>query len=149
MFSAHTATSASRSRTLTGASSFMRVSLVGESTMNKWNGLRRTPLKRQRGLSRRRVSIKSRSEKRAKFMREVRVPLVRRRINGKLCDRCHEATAVDVHEILPRSAGGSMTDDNNLADLCRRCHDWVTLHPRLAEVEGFRRFRHKIRDINS
>lgn len=95
-------------------------------------------------IPRSRGPIKARSDKRAKFMREVRVPLVRRRINGKPCDRCHEVPAVDVHEILPRSAGGSMTDDENLADLCRPCHDWVTLHPRLAEVEGFRRFRFKI-----
>lgn len=79
-------------------------------------------------------------------MREVRVPLVKARINGKLCDRCQAATAVDVHEILPRSGGGSMTDDENLADLCRSCHDWVTLHPKLAEVEGFRKFRFKIGD---
>ena len=115
----------------------------------KWNGLRRTPLKRRRGLSRSRSSIKARSEKRAEFMREVRVPLVRARINGKPCDRCRKVPAVDVHEILPRSSLGSMTDPDNLADLCRRCHDWVTLHPRLAEVEGFRRFRFKIGDMNT
>lgn len=82
-------------------------------------------------------------------MREVRVPLVQERINGKPCDRCHKIPAVDVHEILPRSALGSTTDPENLADLCRPCHDWVTLHPKLAEVEGFRRFRFKIDPINS
>ncbi len=76
-------------------------------------------------------------------MKEVRGPLVKARLNGKLCDRCHKATAVDVHEILPRSAGGSMTDPENLADLCRVCHTWVTEHPKLAEVEGFHEFRFK------
>jgi len=120
----------------------------------KWNGLRRSPLKRGKGivwskgrtiarsaLPRSNKPINPRSAKRMKFMKEIRVPLVKARLNGKLCDRCHQATAVDVHEILPRSAGGSMTDDSNLADVCRACHDWITDHPKLAAVEGFRRFR--------
>lgn len=129
--------------------------------MNKWNGLRRTPLKRgkiivrskgrtiaRKPLKRSRKPIKARSAKREKFMREVRIPLVKARINGKPCDRCRRVPAQDVHEILPRSAGGSMTDPANLADLCRPCHEWVTLHPDLAEVEGFHRFRFKIDRIS-
>ena len=128
--------------------------------MTKWNGLRRTPLKRGTGivrskgrtiarkpLKRSRKPIPQRSERRKKFMKEVRVPLVKARLDGKLCDRCHAATAVDVREILSRGAGGSMTDSKNLADLCRACHEWVTSHPKLAEVEGFYTIRLKPEDI--
>ena len=132
----------------------------------EWNGLKRKPIQRKpmktgsrvvrtkgstlvtrKPLARSSKPIPARSAKRKKFMKEVRVPLVKSRLgDGKLCDRCNSATAVDVHELLPRSRGGSMTDPNNLRDLCRPCHTWVTDHPRLAEAEGFRRFRWKTYD---
>lgn len=34
--------------------------------------------------------------------------------------------ADDVHEILTRARGGSITDAANFAPLCRKCHDEVT-----------------------
>lgn len=40
------------------------------------------------------------------------------------------------HEVLTRGRGGSALDPDNCVALCRRAHDWVTLHPCGAEVLG-------------
>lgn len=44
--------------------------------------------------------------------------------------------SVDAHEIMPRSAGGSILDENNILALCRDCHNWVTTHPLEAQNMG-------------
>lgn len=43
----------------------------------------------------------------------------------------------DVHEILTRARGGSITDPNNCLALCRPCHSYVTTHPLWASNTGF------------
>lgn len=43
---------------------------------------------------------------------------------------------VDMHEVLTRARGGSITDPANILLLCRPCHDWVTTHPREAHAVG-------------
>jgi hypothetical protein len=43
----------------------------------------------------------------------------------------------DVHELLTRGRGGSITDEANCVALCRGCHDWIHLHPAQAEVDGW------------
>ncbi len=48
----------------------------------------------------------------------------------------------DVHEILSRSAGGSILDPANVVATCRKCHDFVHQHPALAESLGLRRSRY-------
>jgi hypothetical protein len=47
--------------------------------------------------------------------------------------------ADDAHEILSRARGGSITDPDNVIPLGRRCHDYVTTHPREAERAGLSR----------
>jgi hypothetical protein len=47
--------------------------------------------------------------------------------------------ADDAHEILSRARGGSITDPANVIPLGRRCHDYVTTHPREAEAAGLSR----------
>ena len=47
--------------------------------------------------------------------------------------------ADDAHEILSRARGGSITDPDNVIPLGRRCHDYVTTHPREAEAAGLSR----------
>ena len=44
--------------------------------------------------------------------------------------------ATDVHEILPRSAGGSISEPGNLLRVCRFCHEWVHEHPAEAREIG-------------
>lgn len=45
--------------------------------------------------------------------------------------------ATDVHEILTRGRGGSITDPQNCLSLCRTCHQFITDNPAWAEEHGF------------
>ncbi len=56
---------------------------------------------------------------------------------GQVCRLCHRERAVDAHELLMRSQGGSITDAANIVPLCRACHDWIHAHPRLAYMQGW------------
>lgn len=47
--------------------------------------------------------------------------------------------AVDIHEPLQRSHGGSIVDPENTISLCRRCHDWIHNHPKESIVLGLLR----------
>lgn len=86
----------------------------------------------------RRTPMKRRSDKRARLYREQRVPLVRALLAERpICERCHRAASTDVHEIKSRARGGSITDPDNLACLCRACHDWITTHPADAQAAGW------------
>lgn len=92
---------------------------------------RSAPLKRTGRLN-------PRSKKRATLYRTERAPLVAQLLaDNPLCQRCHRTPAVDVHEIKSRARGGSITDLDNLALLCRPCHNWITTHPAAAEEEGW------------
>jgi len=53
--------------------------------------------------------------------------------NGQRCWR----RSVDLHEIVSRARGGSLSDPENLAALCRPHHDWTTTHPREATARGY------------
>jgi 5-methylcytosine-specific restriction endonuclease McrA len=48
---------------------------------------------------------------------------------GRLIARQCRGTSTEVHERLPRSAGGSITDRSNCIALCRACHELVTQLP--------------------
>lgn len=50
--------------------------------------------------------------------------------------------SVDVHERLPRSAGGSILDDANVVATCRACHSWVHTHQTAARSIGLLRSRY-------
>ncbi len=54
-------------------------------------------------------------------------------------DGC-DGRAVDCHEVLRRSQGGSLTDPGNLLLLCRSCHRWVSEHPADATAAGLARW---------
>lgn len=56
---------------------------------------------------------------------------------GQNCERC--AVGVmhgEIHHRKNRSQGGQHTLQN-LVFLCPPCHQWVTVHPRVAGVEGW------------
>lgn len=42
----------------------------------------------------------------------------------------------DIHEVVSRARGGSITDVSNLMAVCRPCHDWITRNPAAAETLG-------------
>jgi 5-methylcytosine-specific restriction endonuclease McrA len=99
---------------------------------------RRTPLKRSTTPLKRTGRPKPRSKKRAELYRTQRAPLVARLLaDHPPCQRCMSRAATDVHEIKTRARGGSLTDLENLALLCRPCHTWVTDNPAEARAQGW------------
>lgn len=50
--------------------------------------------------------------------------------------------AVEVHEVLRRSAGGSITDDDNVRSTCAFDHRWTHTHPKEARELGLLRSRY-------
>lgn len=85
--------------------------------------------------------LRQRSKRTQKTYRDERVPLVERLLRERpRCEiryRCDGARAVDVHEVLTRGRGGSITDARNCLTACRACHTWVTDNPRPAQCLGF------------
>ena len=56
-------------------------------------------------------------------------------VEGPIDTDCNNR-ADDLHEIVSRARGGSITDPANLIGLCRTHHQWVTEHPIEAEKLG-------------
>lgn len=81
---------------------------------------------------------------------EVRIPAVAA-MQGKPCEAGLEGCtrfAVDIHEIVSRRQAGNLPLAVELGtmNLCRRCHDWITNHPREARNLGYSLSRKDIRD---
>jgi 5-methylcytosine-specific restriction endonuclease McrA len=88
--------------------------------------VKRTELKRGRPLQRH-TPLPPASRKRQREKRERAVLLAELGADQQWCSRCGVGTfALDGHELLRRSAGGSITDPENIVLLCRPCHDDVT-----------------------
>jgi 5-methylcytosine-specific restriction endonuclease McrA len=82
--------------------------------------------------------MRNRSKKRQQLYTRERIPLVMRLLeDNPICQRCWQQRSVDVHEIKSRARGGSITDESNLACLCRPCHDLITRHPAKAQEMGW------------
>lgn len=95
--------------------------------------MKRTPLNRKRRLA-------PRSAKRARLYRTERVPLVAALLEERpVCERCHAARSTEVHELLSRGRGGSITDPSNCVAVCGPCHSWITTSPAQALAEGWLR----------
>jgi 5-methylcytosine-specific restriction endonuclease McrA len=75
----------------------------------------------------------------------LRRPLVERLLQERpMCEACpifaaHDAKityrrqqSVDIHELVRRSQGGSILDEENLMAVCRSCHSRIGNHPALA-----------------
>lgn len=98
--------------------------------------MKRTPLRRSN------KPIRQRSKKRAKLMREVRIPLVKKMLEEDetgtpaLCVRCGRV-ATEVDEVVGRGRGGSFLDETNCQRFCNECHRWKTDHPRQATEDGW------------
>jgi hypothetical protein len=98
---------------------------------------RKTPLVSTSSLTR--TKLAPRSEKRADLYARTggRVDVVREmldrypacmaspRINANGARVRCAGRSVDVHERLPRSAGGSILNRSNLVAVCRTCHEWI------------------------
>lgn len=95
----------------------------------------------------RRTPIKPMSAKRRRENRQRRKALHDAYGENPLCALCqplqaHGITtgcngwADDGDEILRRSAGGSITDPDNVRPVGRECHRWLTEHPAAAREWG-------------
>ena len=87
-----------------------------------------------------RNGMRHRSRKRQREYATERIPLVIRLLEqNPICQRCWRQRSVDVHELLSRARGGSITDESNLVCLCRPCHDLITRNPQQAKEQGWSR----------
>ena len=88
--------------------------------------------------------MRYRSKKKEKEYRQRR-PLVERLLQERpWCEACakfaeHDGLVVyqrnrsqDIHEIIRRSQGGSILDEENLMAVCRKCHTRIGNYPQLA-----------------
>jgi len=80
--------------------------------------------------------MRFRSKKMERLYRQRRPLVVQLLDQFPICQRCGTNPSQDIHEVVRRSQGGSILDPANLRALCRRCHAWVTEHPKEAEEEG-------------
>lgn len=106
---------------------------------------RRTPLQARTGLERgtglapgkpleRRARVAPRSAKRAADMVERRALVASLLAARPRCEArwvCRGAKAVDVHERVKRSRGGSILDPTqaHMVTVCRACHEMTEAHP--------------------
>jgi hypothetical protein len=88
--------------------------------------------------------VRHRSQKKeAEYL--LRRPLVKKLLSERpWCEACpvfaqHDGDAVynrrrsvDLHEVVRRSQGGSILDENNILCVCRECHRRIGNGPRLA-----------------
>jgi nitrate/TMAO reductase-like tetraheme cytochrome c subunit len=81
--------------------------------------------------------IRHRSRKMERTYRDRRVLVATILEQNPVCQRCHSARSVDVHELRSRARGGSITDPTNTVGLCRLCHEFITRNPLVAENEGW------------
>lgn len=96
-----------------------------------------------------RTAIKRRSKKTAALYRNERVPLVKRLLEERpWCERClwlianHGAIetykrSTEIHELIPRGRGGSITDEANAVALCTTCHSHIHNNPKESTEEGW------------
>ena len=83
--------------------------------------------------------MRFRSKKREAIYRKRR-PLVEQLLAERsICERCGTNPSREIHEVVTRARGGSILDPANCRALCRRCHAWVTEHPKQAHEEGLMR----------
>lgn len=110
---------------------------------------RLTPLKAKKPWRPERTRIAARSSKRAKFMKEERVPLTKEMLaDDPWCELAVKIRRVDpswascarsaigLHELLKRSQGGSLTDPENVLRACGPCNSYCEDNPDRAWAAG-------------
>lgn len=95
-----------------------------------------------------RTPIKQRSKKRAKLMKDERVPLIEEMIEAGyscelgviLVEAGFEPGCIGqiqgIHERRKRSSGGSLTNRSNLMAACNLCNGYLEDHPEVRDATG-------------
>lgn len=111
---------------------------------------RNKSLRRKAALRRRATQMKRESSKRQAANRERSTVLAKlREESDGICPICRNEQAIDGHELLRRSAAGSITDSANIRLIGRRCHEWITSTvdgQRWAREHGWSKSRFEVRD---
>ena len=106
--------------------------------------LKRTPLKRSAPKQKPRKAIRKRSKKMSDIYVERRKLVEKVLKERPLCEACRVFAAHDekvsfnhhlsrdLHEIVRRSQGGSILDEDNVLAVCRPCHTRIGNYPQLA-----------------
>ena len=122
-----------------------RSSLKRSTTPMRRSEIQRKPPTRSQAM--RNSTLAPRSKKTAAIYRKIRVPLVRR-----LLEERHDCEAglpmctgrsVHLHELLARSAGGSIIDEENIITVCGACHTFITENRIESEKLGLRKSRYQ------
>ena len=104
---------------------------------------RKKPLKRS-PLPKRKARIRPRSKKMEEKYKDRREFVVKILSERPYCEACpkfaehdgaktyHRLPSRDVHELVRRSQGGSILDEDNVLAVCRKCHDRIGREPKLA-----------------
>lgn len=72
--------------------------------------------------------MRARSPRMARLYRQRRGLVATMLADAPPCRRCRFQAATEVHELLPRGRGGSITDPSNCVPLCHDCHTAITDH---------------------
>lgn len=121
--------------------------------MKQGKPMKRTPLKR--GTSQlKRSQLKNRSDKMSDQYVERRNIVSRLLAERTYCEACmvwggydavnglieslvvRQKRSKDIHELVNRSQGGSILEEQNLLAVCRPCHSRITRDPTTAETIG-------------
>jgi hypothetical protein len=114
---------------------------------------------KERSRLKRAKPMRRRSEKTAKVYEKRRELVARLLKERPRCEACPRILAwcsangwmgrrpgcrgdLDVHEILSRSAGGSILDEANCLCVCRPAHRWIHDHPIASKAMGLLRSRY-------
>ncbi|MCW2601840.1 MAG: 66, gp66 [Frankiales bacterium] len=81
--------------------------------------------------------MRARSLKAARLYRQRRALVAQLLEERPICERCHAARSVDLHERKNRSQGGDLLNPAGISCLCRACHRFVTENPLASHAEGF------------
>lgn len=89
------------------------------------------------------IPLRIRSKKKQREDRTRRLLVAQVLEEHPVCQRCHRSRSTDVHEVVRRSqwAAGYLARSNVRA-LCRKCHIYVTEHPREAVEDGWSDWSH-------
>src|SRR3546814_1468862 len=107
-------------------------------TLFPYTSLFRSPAIAREVEYRGRTPLKPVSDRRKAENAVRRRVLAEMRQEDPMCARCKAVPWTDGNELLRRSAGGSITDKNNIVGLCRLCHIYITEHPQWAIANGWK-----------
>ena len=105
--------------------------------------MKRSPLKRKKGIAHKSAKTKERDRLRSTFVREQLIKFPWCKAGGVIAvesnsrhGHLQQRAASEIHEPLTRARGGSILDPENSLAVCRECHRWIHDHPERSHALG-------------